>query len=52
MMKKYPKKSGQSIEKVPKKAEDKKGKNTLVKRGTWTKKTKVQVGLKSENQVN
>ena len=52
MMKKYSKKSRQSIEEGPKKAEDKKGKNTPVKGGTWTKKTKVQVGLKSENQVN
>ena len=51
-MKKYPKKSRQSIEEVPKKAEDKKGQNTLVKGGTWTKKTKLQVNLNSENQVN
>ena len=52
MMKKYPKKSRQSIEEVPKKSEDKKGKNTPIKWVTWTKETKVQVDLKSENQVN
>ena len=52
MMKKYPKKSRKSIKEVPKKVEDKKGKNTPVKRETWTKKTKVQNGLKSKNQAN
>ena len=52
MMNKYANKSRQSIEEVPKKAEDKKGKNTLVKGEIWTKKSKEQVGLKSENQVN
>ena len=43
MMKKYPKKSRQSIEEVPKKVEDENGKNTPVKGATWTQKTKVQV---------
>ena len=33
MMKKYPKKSRQSIKEVPKKPEDKKGKNIPVKKG-------------------
>ena len=49
MMKKYPKKSRQSIEEVPKDAEDMKGKNTPLKGGTWTKKTKVEVGLNCVN---